>query len=182
MGAKGGFPLSRNSSVRAKVIFTRINNIEAKYSKSREHVKVEHRLTFTFKCYLSCIASIISFARVKFTFVRRTEKLLDSGNPVHLFSGHGESKYRLFLGKHTIKALFISYSTLNIFTRYFKQTCWWRINTTVCKKPSICKYFESEYNTSIYTECTLKKTLSRFHLRWYLSVLIHEDGSNNLRN
>ena len=29
---------------------------------------------------------------------------------------------------------------------------------------------------------TKKKTLSRFHLRWYLSVLIHEDGSDNLRN
>ena len=29
---------------------------------------------------------------------------------------------------------------------------------------------------------TKKKTLSRFHLRLYLSVLIHEDGSDNLRN
>lgn len=80
MEAKGGFPMSRNSFVRAYVIFTRINNIEAKYSKSREHIKVERRLTFTFKCYLSCTASII-FARVKFTFVPRTEKLSDSGNP-----------------------------------------------------------------------------------------------------
>ena len=33
MEAKDGFPLSRNSSVRAYVIFTRVNNIEAKYSK-----------------------------------------------------------------------------------------------------------------------------------------------------
>ena len=80
MEAKGGFPLSRNFSVPPYVIFRRINNREAKYSKSREHVKVERRSTFTFKCYLSCIAAII-FERVKFTFVRHTEKFSDSGNP-----------------------------------------------------------------------------------------------------
>ena len=80
MEPKDGFPQSPNFPVLTHEIYTRINKLEAKYSKSREHVKVERRSTFTFKCYLSCIASII-FARVKFTFVRRTEKLSDSGNP-----------------------------------------------------------------------------------------------------
>ena len=79
MEPKDGFPQSRNFSVLTHVIFTRINKIEAKNRKSREHVNVERRSTFKFKCYLSCIASII-FARVKFTFVQRTEKLSDSEN------------------------------------------------------------------------------------------------------
>ena len=69
MEPKDGFPQSRNFPVLAHVIFTRTNKLEA---KSPEHVKVESRSTFTFKCYLSCTASII-FARVKFTFVPRTE-------------------------------------------------------------------------------------------------------------
>ena len=77
MDPEDGFPQSRNFPVLTHVIFTRTNKLEV---KSREHVKVERRSTFTFKCYLSCTASII-FARVKFTFVPRTEKLSDSGNP-----------------------------------------------------------------------------------------------------
>lgn len=77
MEPKDGFPQSRNFPVLTHVIFTRTNKLEV---KSREHVKVERCSTFTFKCYLSCTASII-FARVKFTFVPRTEKLSDSGNP-----------------------------------------------------------------------------------------------------
>ena len=49
MEAKGGFPLSRNFSEHTQVIFTRIHKIEAKYSKSREHVKAERHSAFTFK-------------------------------------------------------------------------------------------------------------------------------------
>ena len=77
MEPKDRFPQSRNFRVLTHVIFKSANKLEA---KSREHVKVERRSTFTFKCYLSCIAAII-FERVKFTFVRHTEKLSDSGNP-----------------------------------------------------------------------------------------------------
>ena len=77
MEPKDGFPQSRNFRVLTHVIFKSTNKLE---EKSREHVKVERRSTFTFKCYLSCTASII-FAPVKFTFVTRTEKLSDSGNP-----------------------------------------------------------------------------------------------------
>ena len=60
MDPEDGFPQSRNFPVLTHVIFTRTNKLEA---KSREHVKVERRSTFTFKCYLSCTASIIFCAR-----------------------------------------------------------------------------------------------------------------------
>ena len=63
--------------------FTRVNEIEAIYERSRVNVKVKRDSTFTFKgvCKrdLSYMASIL-FTRVKFTAVR-TSKLRDTGNP-----------------------------------------------------------------------------------------------------
>ena len=76
---KGGFPLSRNFYVRSHVNFMRLNIIETMYRRSRVNVKVEPRSTFTFTRGLSYIASI-SFTRVNFTCVNRTEKLRDNGN------------------------------------------------------------------------------------------------------
>ena len=70
---KGGFPLSRNFSVRTHVNFTRVNKMETMYGRSRVYVKVEPRSTFTLTRALSYIASI-SFTRL------RREKLCDSGN------------------------------------------------------------------------------------------------------
>ena len=61
---EGGFPLSRNFSVR-----TRVKKIEAMYERPRIHVKVEPRSTLTFTRGLSYIASIL-FTCVKFTSVR----------------------------------------------------------------------------------------------------------------
>ena len=51
------------------VIFTRINEIEAIYERSRVNVKVEPCSYFTLTSDLSCIASIL-FADVRFTHVR----------------------------------------------------------------------------------------------------------------
>ena len=50
---KGGFPLSRNFYVRTRLNFTRINEIEKMYGRSRVKVKVEPRSTFTFTRGLS---------------------------------------------------------------------------------------------------------------------------------
>ena len=54
----GRFPSSLDFSVRTHVNFTRVNEIEAMYERSRVNVKVEARSTFTLTSDLSCIASI----------------------------------------------------------------------------------------------------------------------------
>ena len=59
----GGFPLSRNFSVRTHVNYARVHKIETLYGRSRIYVKVEPRSTSTFTRGLSYIASI-SFTRV----------------------------------------------------------------------------------------------------------------------
>ena len=64
--------------MRTHVNFTRVNNIETMYGRSRANVKVESRSTLTFTRDLSYIASI-SLTRVYFTCVR-TEKVRNSGN------------------------------------------------------------------------------------------------------
>ena len=77
-GLKGGFPLSRNSYVRAHVNFTPVNKTETMYERSRVSVNVEQGSTFTFTSDLPYIVSI-SFTRVYFTCVSK-EKLRASGN------------------------------------------------------------------------------------------------------
>ena len=64
--------------MRTHVNFTRVNNIETMYGRSRVNVKVESLSTLTFTRDLSYIASI-SLTRVYFTCVR-TEKVRNSGN------------------------------------------------------------------------------------------------------
>ena len=59
------------------VNFTRVNEIEAMYGRSRVNVKVERGSTFTFTRGLSNTASIL-FTRVKFPCVPM-ERLRDSG-------------------------------------------------------------------------------------------------------
>ena len=67
-----------------RVIFTRLNKIEAVDGRSRVSMKVERGSTFTFTGGLSYIPSI-SFTLVNFTCIR-TKKLRDSGNqPLWLF-------------------------------------------------------------------------------------------------
>ena len=56
---EGGFPLSRNFSPCEHVNFTRVNEIEAMYGRSRVNVKVEPRQTFT----LTRALSILIYAR-----------------------------------------------------------------------------------------------------------------------
>ena len=63
--------------MRTHVNFTRVNEIEAMYGRSRVNVKVERSSTFTFTRGLSNTASIL-LTRVKFPSVRK-EKLRDSG-------------------------------------------------------------------------------------------------------
>ena len=63
--------------MRDHVNFTRVNEIEAMYGRSRVNVKVERSSTFTFTRGLSNTASIL-LTRVKFPCVRK-EKLRDSG-------------------------------------------------------------------------------------------------------
>ena len=67
----GELPLSRDFSVCTYVNLPRVNKIEKLNEKSRVHVKVEPRSTFTFTRGLSYIAAIL------FTCVC-TEKLRDS--------------------------------------------------------------------------------------------------------
>ena len=60
------------------VNFTRVNNIEKMYGRSRVNVKVKPLSTFTFGRGPSYISSI-SFRGVNFTCVR-TQKVRDNGN------------------------------------------------------------------------------------------------------
>ena len=63
-----------------RVIFTRVNKIEAMYGRSRISVKVERGSTFTFIRGLSYIASIsFTCMHLNFACVRK-EKLRDSAN------------------------------------------------------------------------------------------------------
>ena len=66
---KGGFPLSRNFSVRKHVNFSRVKKIEAMYERPRIKVKVERCSTLTFTRGISYLASIL-FTRVNFKCVR----------------------------------------------------------------------------------------------------------------
>ena len=75
---------SLKADFHCRVIFTRVNKIEAMDGQSRVSGKVERGSAFTFTGGLSYIPSI-SFAHVNFTCIR-TKKLRDSGNqPLRLF-------------------------------------------------------------------------------------------------
>ena len=49
--SKSGFPPSRNFYVRTHINFTRVNEIETMYGRSRVNVKVEPRSTFKFQVF-----------------------------------------------------------------------------------------------------------------------------------
>ena len=80
-----------------RVIFTRVNKIEAMDGRSRVSVKVERGSAFTFTDGLSYISSIL-FTHVNFTCIR-TRKLRDSGNqPLWLFQNEVHENCVLQLG------------------------------------------------------------------------------------